>query len=324
MSLELNKFNDYSKWDEFLDQSSQSNVFCASWLLKLRNKSYDFYFVSEKKKILATVMVALDDGLPTNKPWIYHGIFFNNTIETNQHHSTSRKKIEITNFIIHELIKIYGSVSFSLHPSILDLRAFQWYNFDDQINGKFILNINYTSILDLTLYSGFDDYLKNIRSVRRQEYNKCIRDGFQIEISTNIKLLDQLHEKTFKRQGLERNDHDKMLCNQVARHAVENNLGQMIICKNKSGEPMSAGLFLFHKQCSYYLIGATDQEFRKNSPMTFIILEHIKNLSKLGINKMDFCGINSPNRGDYKLSYNGNITQFFDVSFQNNKTFFGK
>ena len=93
---------------------------------------------------------------------------------------------------------------------------------------------------------------------------------------------------TFERQGLKRNDHDKMLCNQVAKYAIQNNLGQMIICKNKSGETMSAGLFLFHKHCSYYLIGATDQQFRKNSPMTFLILEHIKNLSKLDINKIDF------------------------------------
>ncbi len=317
MNLELNKSNNYLKWDEFLDQSRQSNVFCTSWLLKLRNKSYDFYFISEGKKILATAMVAMDEsGLPTNKPWIYHGIFFNKTIESNQNHSTTRKKIEIIEFIIHELVKRYGLISFSLHPSILDLRAFQWYNFDKQMSGKFFFNINYTSILDLSLYTDFDEYLKSIRSVRRQEYNKCIRDGCQIEISSNIKLLDQLHKMTFERQGLKRNDHDKLLCNQVAKYAIQNNLGQMIICKNKSGETMSAGLFLFHKHCSYYLIGATDQQFRKNSPMTFLILEHIKNLSKLGINKIDFCGINSPNRGDYKLSYNGNITPFYDVSFK--------
>ena len=37
-----------------------------------------------------------------------------------------------------------------------------------------------------------------------------------------------------------------MLCNnQVAKYVIQNNLGQMIICKNKSGETMSAGLFYF-------------------------------------------------------------------------------
>ena len=50
MNLELNKSNNYLKWDEFLDQSSQSNVFCTSWLLKLRKKKLRFYFISEGKK----------------------------------------------------------------------------------------------------------------------------------------------------------------------------------------------------------------------------------------------------------------------------------
>ena len=47
------------------------------------------------------------------------------------------------------------------------------------VNFFLILTI---SILDLSLYSDFDEYLKSIRSVRRQEYNKCIRDEKQIEI----------------------------------------------------------------------------------------------------------------------------------------------
>ena len=38
-------------------------------------------------------MVAMDEsGLPTNKPWIYHGIFFNKTIESSQKSLDNKKE----------------------------------------------------------------------------------------------------------------------------------------------------------------------------------------------------------------------------------------
>ena len=60
-------------------------------VIKIKKKNYDFYFISEGK-ILATAMVAMDEkGSLTNKPWIYHGIFFNKTIESNQNHWTKKE-----------------------------------------------------------------------------------------------------------------------------------------------------------------------------------------------------------------------------------------
>ncbi len=315
MNLKFDKCNDFLAWDKFLFNSNQSSVFSESWLLQERNKKYDFFYVSEGTKNLAAVMIALEsNNTPTTKPWIYHGIFYDKKLEINKNHSNIRKKIEISKFIIDELEKIYESISLSFHHSIQDLRAFQWHNHNQEEINKFKIKINYTSILNLNSYSSFENYLKSIRSVRRQEYNRCIREGYKTEISRDIDLLNFLHEETFKRQGLSRNIHDEILSNQIARNAIENNHGQIISCKDKDGTYLSVALFIFHKATTYYLIGATDQNYRKSSPMTLIILNHIKDLNNLGIDKVDFCGINSPNRGDYKLSFNGNVTPFYEVS----------
>jgi hypothetical protein len=43
----------------------------------------------------------------------------------------------------------------------------------------------------------------------------------------------------------------------------------------------------------------------------------IKNICmarELGCKYLDFVGVNSPRRGDYKLSFNGKLTPYYEVS----------
>ena len=72
-------------------------------------------------------------------------------------------------------------------------------------------------------------------------------------------------------------------------------------------------LFVFDRDTGYYLIGANDPGFRKYGTGSFLVLEQIRKCFEHGIKAIDFIGINSPNRGDFKTSFNAQPFSFFTV-----------
>ena len=81
-----------------------------------------------------------------------------------------------------------------MHPSIQDIRQFQFSNHDKD---KYLVNIKYTSYLDLGNKINIYEIIKNSRKARSQDYNKAIKK-FVFNQTNNIKLIDELHKKTLK------------------------------------------------------------------------------------------------------------------------------
>ena len=65
---------------------------------------------------------------------------------------------------------------------------------------------------------------------------------------------------------------------------------------------------------SYYLIGANDPNYRKDGTGGFVVLEQIRYCIEQGLSYVDFIGINSQLRGDFKTSFNANPTPYFTFS----------
>ena len=124
-----------------------------------------------------------------------------------------------------------------------------------------------------------------------------------IEESHDISILDMLHDKTFERQGLERSPGEKFMATTLAQTAITEGFGRLLICRNKIGTPASASLFLFDKKTAYYMIGANDPDYRNFGTSSLVIFEQLRKCLDQGIEQVDFMGINSPNRGDFKTSF---------------------
>ena len=279
-----------------------------------RKRKYIFYFILEKNVKIASVIISLDiEGNVMPNPWVFHGIFFSNDFSNKTNHRYVNKFTKIIEFLLDELSGKLSLISFNLHPTINDMRPFQWFKFKNDKNFNISIGINYTAILDIKNFENFQNYLASCRYERRREYKKCLSDNYNLEVSKDLSILNKLHADTFERQGLKRNDHDILLCNEIAIKAFENDSAQLIYCKDKENNILAGGLFLFDKKSIYYLIGATEEKYKKKTPMTYIIFEQIKKLfeSNSSVTNFDFCGINSPNRGDYKISFNSSIVPYY-------------
>jgi lipid II:glycine glycyltransferase (peptidoglycan interpeptide bridge formation enzyme) len=95
--------------------------------------------------------------------------------------------------------------------------------------------------------------------------------------------------------------------------AIEKNFGRLMICRDRDGEPVAASLFLFDKQSGYYLIGATDPDYRKYGVGSYIIFEQIRKCIETECKQIDFVGINSPQRGDFKTSFNAEPKSYYEL-----------
>ena len=66
----------------------------------------------------------------------------------------------------------------------------------------------------------------------------------------------------------------------------------------------------------YYQFGANDPDYRSSGASAHLMFETICMLAKRGIELIDFVGVNSPSRGDYKLSFNPTLKPYYVVSLK--------
>ena len=321
MSFQIEICLDNHEWDEFVAHSPQNNLFCKTNFLDSYQREYDLLFVAKGELILAGVVIIKgDDGIPTIDSFMYQGVLFSKYIESLPSHKKNKKQLDIIEFLLIELESIYGSISLSLHHSLNDLRGFQWHNYHNSGSLQPSLNLNYTGLLDLKKAESFDQILMDVRTVRRQEYNRCVRNEFTIEESNDISILDFLHEKTFERQGLKRSKSEVFLATELARESLKKGIGRLLICRNNEGVPASACLFLFDDKTGYYLIGANDPDYRKDGTGGYVVFEQIRHCIEQGLHYVDFMGINSPLRGDFKTSFNASPKAYFSFELSYGRT----
>ena len=313
----LHSCSDKKQWDEFVSASPQGNLFCQTWFLDTLQKKYELLIVCKGESILMGAIITKDeDAQPTLKPFMYQGLLIGSSVAKLAVHKRVKKVLELVEFLLAKIEIKYRQICFSLHPSFKDLRSFQWHNYHEPEKGEFKIDLNYTGILSLHSLESVEQILMGARTVRRQEYRKCLKEGFTIEESDDIKVLDVLHSQTFERQGIGRSSGEKFMATTLAKKAISLGFGRLIICRDSSGSPASASLFLFDNKTGYYLIGANDPEFRKYGTGSYVMFEQIRRCLEQGLSQVDFIGINSPMRGDFKTSFGAVPVPYYTVMLE--------
>ena len=124
-----------------------------------------------------------------------------------------------------------------------------------------------------------------------------------------------MHNEAFSRQGLKRNNGEKLLVSKVSKIAIEKGFGRLMVCSTNLGVPVSAAMFLLDDNRGYYLVGATNSEYRNYGVGSFVMFEQIRKCFDDGLKEIDFIGINSPQRGDFKTSFNAKSELYFELHY---------
>jgi hypothetical protein len=303
------------RWDAFVQTARQRSVFSFSWYLQQLSCKFELVLGYLKGQPVVGFAVPLEEnGSAKTSPISYcpyFGFLFPESLKAR--HSRYAQELNISSSFISILVERYGKLFLSNSWRLEDMRSFLWHNYNEKSQGVFDLRLQYTAILDLHDLS-FEKYIENIRQVRRQEYTKFLkRDDIHIATSSDLNIFTLLHKKTFDGRALLHHS-DEQCASRIAKTVIELEKGCFKVAYQRD-VPIACTLFVNDDRTSFYLFGFNDQEFRKMGANTVLMLENIKNCLAHDIYEVDMVGVNSPNRGDFKLSFNATIKPYFSANF---------
>ena len=301
-----------SEWDEFVQTSPQGNIFSDTRYLRALNSPYTCYLVkADHGETLAGVVLMENASSMHVAPFPYtpyQGILFSHSVSTLSNFKRVTSEFRLTEYLIHVLCERYGNFSMALSPVFSDLRPFLWYNYHEANSPRFAISNRYTAILDLSDFQ-LNNYLMNIRENRRRELKKTTAE---ITETKDLALFLDLYIKTFERQRIVISQQQIELVNGIVTSSLANGFGRLSMATTIDGIA-SMSLFVYDSHSAYYLFGANNPELRNSGGSTALMIDNICAMSELGLSKFDFVGVNSPNRGDFKLSFCPVLTPYYEV-----------
>jgi hypothetical protein len=311
--------DDNLDWDNFCKNSPEGTPFMTSWYIDALGRKNARYFWKNNGEILAAALIYEVEGCSIRPDFsVYHSICFSQRIR--QLEISSRQKIihSILTELIDSLTSIHNNFHLSLHKDILDLRPLQWFNFDGSKNGSFTVNVKFTAIRNLPNATP-DEITKVIRHGRTHDYKKSIKEGVQVAENLPYEHFLDLYIATFDRQDIKIPNSTVDCVKSIYLGAIDND-GKAFFALNSDGIPISAVLFLINKSTAYSIFMVNNPIFRKLGGNTRLIIEAMAKLKKLGVEDIDFVGANSPQRGEYKLSFNSALHHFFEATYRSTKS----
>lgn len=311
-----------ASWDSFVEDSPQGTIFSTSAYLKASGVKPGAFYVKKGNDIRGAVVLnetnhriaKLDDLV------IYNGVLHKKDLTTKPVRARNERH-EITKFIIDELLLRYDHLEFSLSESFEDLRPFLWLNYhSNNPLDKFELDLRYSSYLNITSLKdsldGSEESLlfKNLDSLRQRNLREAKKVGAQVKIQDCPKLLLQNYVKLMESQNelVEIAKIERM--RSIIETLVHKNKAFIACSISPSGANLYQCVFCFDSKRAYYLFGAGDLDASERYKGTLAFWGSFEFLAKkYGIKEVDLEGVNSPQRGFYKLSFGGNLKPYFEV-----------
>ena len=306
--------SDLELWDQFVELSPEGTVFNKQHFIQSVDGFCRVFFVYKGQEIVAGICVAINsDGNPIDVPYgqYQNGILFKSFIGVT-HNKRITEQFKLSELIINEISSVFKTHSIVHSTDYTDLRSFQWHNYHTPKLGTYDIQLLYTASLSVENKSD-SEIISNIRTLRRRDLNKV--ENFSISKSLDVEMLNSMHDDTFTRQGLVRSNLEKEFLKKVAKGAIDHGFGEISVCEIE-GESASANLFLFDSKRSYYLIGANNPNYRNTGASTKLMMSNIFSTRDNGMKYVDFVGANSPQRGDFKVSFNAEVLPYFKCTLR--------
>ena len=305
-------------WDTFILASPQCNVFSLSGYLAGLGATNDRLFFEMDDQVVASALIMSPGDSEFRAPYpysLYQGVAL--APMPLRGHSAVTRRLKIIASLADALSRRYPYHSLCLHHSLTDLRGFQWCNYYTPDQGTYDLSLSYTGVIRLDQFTSFEDFLSSIRTARRQDAKKAGKAGFRIVPFHDVDEFIRLYALTFSRQGIASNDSHLNQVRRIIHSVIKTGLGHMLAARNAAGQVTSAVVTTNDPNCVYYLFGATDPAFRSYGANTALLLNVIQDAFLSGKKSFDMVGVNSPRRGDFKISFNAEPVPFFMPIFSN-------
>ncbi|MDB0003609.1 hypothetical protein N9E50_03065 [Alphaproteobacteria bacterium] len=314
----LQKITNIKDWDELLKSSCDKSIFNSYDYLKLIGSKYHLWLIkqgNEKKAGFYCAVSNDEKNIIHNDYLIYSGLIFND-INNTKIAKKNHQKFQITDFIANQLPVYYDNINFSLSPEIIDIRPFQWFNYNSN-KKKYAIDVRFTSYLNLINFNPKEEFnnllFNNMDSVRRYSIRDAIKTGYKFEKSNNVNQLINFYKFNMKNQGIIVKDDKIENMQKIMNFFIVLNKGSLFNVKNSDGEVLYSIFYIWDDTKAYYLFGSGGEK-SMSWQASIATWEVIKYLYSKNITLVDLEGVNSPKRGWFKQSFGGTLKSYFNIS----------
>jgi hypothetical protein len=310
--LALDEAVDDAAWDAFVARSPQGTVFSSTAFLRSLGAPFRRLVVHDGAATLAQVALVEDGaGQAIRFPFTpYQGVLF-----APPGAELPRQRVldefRLTEFLVAQLTQRYRSLEMALSWAFTDLRPFLWHNHGMAGAPQFRATPRYTALLDLDAIDA-EHVAADVRACRRQELKKA--SSLAIDDAPSVDTFLELYGRTFARQDIAVDAERSALVRRITTAALAQGYGRLSACSTPQG-PAAMALFLYDAHRAYYLFAANDPTQRNTGASTRLMFDNILEAKRRGLHELDFVGVNSPARGDFKLSFNPALTLYFDLGY---------
>jgi hypothetical protein len=294
--------------------SPQSSVFTHPKVLDELAKEVHWWAVTKGQETQCIWPVTLN---AKRKPFIppfsyWQGPMWTKKAYNHPSHKTLSLKTAVYELFIKTFIDNYESIKASLHPSLLDVRVFDWWNYHEPNKPKFKIKPRYTALITNIQKSNKDIEknfrrnksrdLKKFEKIKKSIYfdNLCSEEEFITFYKEKLKIEKAVtSDELISLLRIVRNGHGWI---QAARQRKNSTLCGLII------------VFHHHNQANF-IINLALKEFKREGLMPASVFKAIETARDRGLKYFDFNGANSPDRGDNKHSYGAEPLLYFDLEY---------
>ena len=317
--------NDNEIWDKLVLNSVDGTIFHTSEYLKSINDiDYKFLLLKYKGTLRAGFLILLNKNsnneIIKHHQIIYSGVIFSQTKGIRKTKIISDSFVLLTE-LSNYLEKNYKKISFCLSPSIKDIRPFKWHNYGEK-DRRYQIEVRYTTqiVLDESIMNSKsgNNLFGNLEPVRRYSLRKAIKGNAKFDFVPNIEEA-MLHYKNMMKPYWEELNSLDDLINTIGKSLnilKEKNLLRTCNVYNENNALSYIVFYIFDNKKAYYLHGI---KTKNTGPYDGTYANWLiwQNFYREGIVKtIDLEGVNSPNRGWFKLSFGGELINYYAVTLE--------
>jgi hypothetical protein len=291
-------------WLKYLMKSKNLTIYHHPLFMNNHNEkiNYTCYFKGDEP-ILGIPLV--EERKNRLRFQAYNGFIFSDRKSTKLQKIISSNVKAFKKYSEH-IYKNYDEIEISCDDTLLDVRPFLWHNYP---NGSYSTDDYFTSKISLKNFSR-----EMISEARRQEIKKSQNIGLKISSSNNFKSAANFF---YGDQKNEDSVDDEKICLKIMQSLNENKLGELFSCHLKK-EIISYAFFGTFKNKVYYMFAGANKKFKDIPYHTLIIYNSIIQFKK-NFSEIDFVGVNSPERGSFKLSFGGDLNRCIKLKMKKKK-----
>ncbi|MFC1932959.1 GNAT family N-acetyltransferase [Chloroflexota bacterium] len=290
--------NEYSLWDNLVDESSQGTVFHKSFWLKASEKKIVIYGYFKGRELYAGIPLShcVKFGIRVALPPLltpYSGVLLRKS-EGKYVTRLSAEK-EATQKIAQKLKSDQHFVNFMYPPGVVNIQPFLWEGFS--------LSIMYTYIIQLD--RSLEDIWNAMEFETRHHIRKAEKDGIVINKSDDFNQTLNLVEKSNTRQNRDVRS-ELMVCPAHDEVLAKRGQCKSFLAQDKNGDNIAAVYIVWDNRRSYNVLSGYDSEKKHHGASTLALWKAIEfSKQELGLEEFDFEGSMVPRLERFYRGFGG-------------------